>query len=196
MDIDLELVKIVDGAPEAIGDGVASGVYDSGNHKSNSRVDNIEMISIRGLAPGEYAIRMDRINNTTTTSGGLAWLFIESDEGPIGDFNGDFLVDGQDLAILLSAWGTDDPDLDINGDGIIGGADLAQLLSNWSWRRPARLADCRPLVMKRTWFVRVSQVLLAVPHDVLFYDDLRSVMRISMIGRFSHASRSSFLRTW
>ena len=132
MDIDLELVKIVDGAPEAIIDGVASGVYDSGNHKSNSRVDNIEMISIRGLAPGEYAIRMDRINSSSTTSGGLAWLFIESDEGPIGDFNGDFLVDGQDLAILLSAWGTDDPDLDINGDGIIGGADLAQLLSNWS----------------------------------------------------------------
>ena len=75
---------------------------------------------------------MDRINSTTTTSGGLAWLFIESDEGPIGDFNGDFLVDGQDLAMLLSAWGTDDPDLDLNGDGIIGGADLAQLLSNWS----------------------------------------------------------------
>ncbi|HAW95730.1 MAG TPA: hypothetical protein DCX60_05590 [Phycisphaerales bacterium] len=132
MDIDLELVKIVDGAPEAIVDGVASGVYDSGNHKSNSRVDNVEMISIRGLAPGEYAIRMDRINSTTTTSGGIAWLFIESDEGPIGDFNGDFLVDGQDLAMLLSAWGTDDPDLDITGDGIIDGADLAQLLSNWS----------------------------------------------------------------
>ena len=132
MDIDLELVKIVDGVAESIVDGVGSGTYESGNHQSNSQVDNIELISIRGLAPGDYAIRMDRMNSTQTTYGGLAWLFIESDQGPIGDFNGDFLVDGQDLAMLLSAWGSDDPDTDINGDGTVGGADLTQLLSNWS----------------------------------------------------------------
>ncbi len=132
MDIDLELVRIVDGVPESIIDGVGSGIYVSGNHLSSSQVDNIELISIRGLAPGQYAIRADRMNSAQTTYGGLAWLLLESEAGLLGDFNGDLLVDGQDLAILLSAWGTDDPDLDLNGDGIVGGADLAQLLSNWS----------------------------------------------------------------
>ena len=131
MDHDLELVKIVDGVAESIVDGVGSGTYESGNHQSNSQVDNIELISIRGLAPGDYAIRMDRMNSTQTTYGGLAWLLIESDEGPLGDVNGDFQVDGQDLAMLLSAWGSDDPALDLDGDGTVGGADLSQLLSNW-----------------------------------------------------------------
>lgn len=132
MDIDLELVRIVDGVAETIVDGIGSGVYESGNHLSISQVDNIELLSIRGLAPGDYAIRADRQNSNSSTYGGLAWLLIESDQGLIGDFNGDFLVNGQDLATLLSAWGFDDPALDLNGDGIIGGADLAQLLSNWS----------------------------------------------------------------
>ena len=117
---------------EPIVDGIADGVYSSGNHLSNSQVDNVELISIRDLAPGDYAIRVDRRNSSTTTYGGLAWLLVESDQGLIGDFNGDLLVDGQDLATLLSGWGTDDPLLDLNGDGLVGGADLAQLLSNWS----------------------------------------------------------------
>ncbi|MFZ9915983.1 MAG: dockerin type I domain-containing protein [Phycisphaerales bacterium] len=47
-----------------------------------------------------------------------------------GDLNGDGTVNGQDLAILLSAWGGTGP-ADINGDGTVNGQDLAILLSNW-----------------------------------------------------------------
>jgi hypothetical protein len=47
-----------------------------------------------------------------------------------GDLNGDGSVNGQDLAILLSAWGGTGP-ADINGDGSVNGQDLAILLSNW-----------------------------------------------------------------
>jgi hypothetical protein len=49
---------------------------------------------------------------------------------PIGDFNGDFAVNGADLAILLGAWGT--PVGDLNDDDLTDGADLALLLGNWS----------------------------------------------------------------
>ena len=48
----------------------------------------------------------------------------------IGDINGDGLVNGADLTILLSQWGGPGSG-DLNGDQIVGGADLAALLSNW-----------------------------------------------------------------
>lgn len=48
----------------------------------------------------------------------------------IGDINGDGLVNGFDLATLLSQWGGPGSG-DLNGDQIVGGADLAFLLSNW-----------------------------------------------------------------
>jgi len=48
-----------------------------------------------------------------------------------GDIDGDGIVDGVDLGLLLNAWGQPGP-ADINGDGIVDGADLGILLSNWS----------------------------------------------------------------
>jgi hypothetical protein len=49
-----------------------------------------------------------------------------------GDLNGDQLVNGPDLAIFLSAWGTTSGPVDINHDGIVNGNDLTTLLSNWT----------------------------------------------------------------
>jgi len=49
-----------------------------------------------------------------------------------GDLDGDGVVNGADLSILLSAWGSADPTADIDGDGIVGAADLSVLLGNWS----------------------------------------------------------------
>ena len=46
-----------------------------------------------------------------------------------GDYNGDLIRDGADMAALLSAWGT--ADADITGDGITDGQDLTTLLSGW-----------------------------------------------------------------
>ena len=48
-----------------------------------------------------------------------------------GDLNGDDVVDGQDLAAVLAAWGQDVPDLDQNADGTIDGQDLAAVLAAW-----------------------------------------------------------------
>lgn len=49
--------------------------------------------------------------------------------GPLGDLNGDGVVDSADLGLLLAAWGTTGGDL--NGDGNTDSADLGLLLSNW-----------------------------------------------------------------
>lgn len=54
----------------------------------------------------------------------------QSGAAPTPDLNGDGLVNGADLAALLSQWGGDGP-ADLTGDGVVNGADLANLLSNW-----------------------------------------------------------------
>ena len=48
------------------------------------------------------------------------------------DFNGDGVVDGDDLGSLLGSWG-DCPgcDADFNGDGVVDGDDLGSLLGEW-----------------------------------------------------------------
>lgn len=51
---------------------------------------------------------------------------------PTGDLNGDGLVNGIDLAVLLSNWGASGVQADLNRDGVVNGADLATLLSAWS----------------------------------------------------------------
>lgn len=48
------------------------------------------------------------------------------------DFNGDRVVDGADLGILIARWyGTQAGDLDLNGDGFIDGQDLNLLFAAW-----------------------------------------------------------------
>jgi hypothetical protein len=48
-----------------------------------------------------------------------------------GDINGDGSVDGADLGLLLSLWGTTDSSADLNGDQFVDGGDLGILLTNW-----------------------------------------------------------------
>ena len=50
-----------------------------------------------------------------------------------GDFDGNGVVDGQDLALLLAEWNdcAGDCVADLNGDGAVDGADMALLLARW-----------------------------------------------------------------
>ena len=48
----------------------------------------------------------------------------------LGDLNGDGVVDGMDMALLIGSWGTSGAG-DLNGDGTVDGQDLAILLSLW-----------------------------------------------------------------
>jgi len=56
---------------------------------------------------------------------------IDDEPGIVGDLNGDGVVDGADLGILLENWGGSGLG-DLNGDGVVNGADLGILLENWS----------------------------------------------------------------
>jgi len=49
---------------------------------------------------------------------------------PSADLNGDGVVDGADLGILLKNWGGSGI-ADLNGDGVVDGADLGILLASW-----------------------------------------------------------------
>ncbi|MFO0873015.1 MAG: hypothetical protein U0575_03470 [Phycisphaerales bacterium] len=46
-----------------------------------------------------------------------------------GDFDGNGVIDGADLGVLLSGWGQ--PGTDLTGDGTTNGADLGVLLAAW-----------------------------------------------------------------
>jgi hypothetical protein len=61
------------------------------------------------------------------------WVDTDAPAGPIGDLNGDGVVDVLDLLILLAAWGDcgDECPADLNGDGVVDVSDLLILLSNW-----------------------------------------------------------------
>ncbi len=58
---------------------------------------------------------------------------VECAEPPalLGDINGDCIVDGADLGLLVSAWGTNDPAADLDGNGTVNGGDLGLQLGNF-----------------------------------------------------------------
>ncbi len=64
--------------------------------------------------------------------GGMDGSIIVAAAAVQGDLDGDGLVNGSDLAQILSAWGTATQPADINVDGIVDGLDLATVLANWS----------------------------------------------------------------
>lgn len=83
---------------------------------------------------GEYTIR---VRTSGPTFAGVQLYRLRATielAGIPGDFNGDGAVDGTDLAILLSVWGTPGAGTgaDLNGDGVVNGADLAALLASWT----------------------------------------------------------------
>ena len=103
-----------------------------------------ERTGVIGLEAGVHAIRVEFFER-----GGGAGLFVKyaapgaaltvipasawSHGGTLvqsPDLNGDGMVGGEDLSILLSQWGSAGT-ADFDGDGVVGGADLAYLLSLW-----------------------------------------------------------------
>lgn len=48
------------------------------------------------------------------------------------DINHDGAINGFDMTILLSAWGTSGGDADVDGNGIVDGLDMTSVLSGWT----------------------------------------------------------------
>lgn len=81
------------------------------------------------LGPGLYALWIMELDTSEAHSYEFQ-LCVESD--CLGDGTGDDMVDGTDLAIVLSLWGTTGAQTgDLDGNGTIDGGDLALLLANW-----------------------------------------------------------------
>lgn len=80
-----------------------------------------------------------RVRNDTGMPNGLTLMDIGAAEftanspaQPVaGDLDGDGTVNGADLGILLSVWGTNDPSGDLDNDCDVDGADLGVLLAAW-----------------------------------------------------------------
>jgi hypothetical protein len=136
MNIDLRLHR-VDGTtllPLSGDDGLP--YFDSGTVVSESDVDNVELLVVRGLEPGEYVFEIFRNVGATSTSVAVAWIIPETmPPTPVGDINGDGVVDGADLGLLLIDWGNCPAkgpcNGDLNGDGMVDGVDLGLMLQNW-----------------------------------------------------------------
>lgn len=49
----------------------------------------------------------------------------------LGDLNGDGMVDGNDLGLMLGVWNTADPAGDLDDNGLVDGADFGLLIAGW-----------------------------------------------------------------
>jgi hypothetical protein len=134
VDMDLELLQYNNGKPTPLVGDSGLGVFGTGNVVSESDVDNVEHLYIQNLSPGEYVLKIHRLD----TAGGsrvfsVGWLFPEQDGVP-GDLNGDGVVDVNDLLIIIAGWGAcaGDCPADLNGDGVVNVVDILALLSYWS----------------------------------------------------------------
>jgi hypothetical protein len=80
---------------------------------------------------GLSTIRYVRIvNDTGGTTPEIDAIADVTPAGPLGDLDGDGVVGGGDLGLLLVAWGGSGP-ADLDGDGIVGGGDLGLLLAGF-----------------------------------------------------------------
>ena len=77
---------------------------------------------------------MDNLNSWWSSRGdtnGRGDVFARTYPNPVtGDLNGDGLVNGIDIALVLGSWGG--PGGDLNEDDTTDGTDLAIVLGNWT----------------------------------------------------------------
>lgn len=97
---------------------------------------------VSAYADGEPDVRLRWTMGTTDSSvvysgwnvDDVRVLGVVTGGSPTGDLNGDGLVNGADLTLLLVSWGACDgacPE-DLDDDGFVTGADLTLLLVNWT----------------------------------------------------------------
>jgi hypothetical protein len=132
---------VVGGKIFAIGGGV-SATY--GSSSANEAYDPITDVWAREspMQQKRYGLYVGSVGDKIYAIGGSVPGFLstveEYDTGlaaPPPDFNGDEIVDIEDLIMLIESWGQDEPSLDIApppfGDGIIDIQDLEVLMSHW-----------------------------------------------------------------
>lgn len=126
-----------------------STTYWFNNDQGDAFALGLGKFGLRGLLPGSsseyttipylttyndnFSARGFTPNPTVVSGASIEWeLGIPTVNSCVlsSDLDGDGVVSGQDLGMLLAAWGNqNDPTTDLDGDGITAGEDLAVLLS-------------------------------------------------------------------
>ncbi len=131
-----------DGRLYVTGDGsVAGGGSTTKVYKLSPRGDWVADLEspMHNQPGGEHFAVLRSTSNDTEAHSGPEWINLLpadiGDDAPSvadcdADLNGDEVVDGADLGLLLSAWGADSV-FDLNLDNIVDGSDLGLLLAGW-----------------------------------------------------------------
>ncbi len=100
-----------------------------------------DFMTLHATIPAEFVGRTSRLHLSLDGAGTGVNSTIDLDDvmvefGPIpGDLNQDGVVDGADLGLLLTQWGScPDCIADLNDDDVVDGADLGLLLASWGDR--------------------------------------------------------------
>lgn len=81
-----------------------------------------------------YLVAIGGSSPSTSLGSGVVEVSQSGPECPpplVGDLDGDGVVNGADLGIMLTSWGSAGAG-DLNGDGIVDGADLGIILTSWT----------------------------------------------------------------
>jgi hypothetical protein len=130
----------VDGKIFAIGGGIVETASTAANEVYNPATDT--WITESPMQQKRYGLVVASVGNKIYAIGGTVPPMLstveEYDTGlgiPSPDFNGDEIVDIEDLLILIEHWGQNEPSVDIApppfGDGIIDVQDLEDLIAHW-----------------------------------------------------------------
>ena len=125
----------------SVGDGPFTSVWaHSGGSSSDSQWVEVEY-DISAVADGRSDVRIRWVMGTTDGSvvycgwniDDVEIIGVVPNQNTPGDLNGDGLVNGADMGLMLVSWGPcPGCPADLNGDGVVDGADMGLLLTYWS----------------------------------------------------------------
>jgi len=99
----------------------------------NDRGGEWALLGTINYTGGVITVRQSSTTNAFVSMRAYGVLFERVVAPCAGDLNSDGVTDGQDLALMLAVWGTNNALADLNNDGIVDGADLAALLGTWGF---------------------------------------------------------------
>ena len=84
-----------------------------------------------GQSINDFALAPSQMVWATASNSGVTAFIPGADDGCTADLDGNSIVDGGDLAILLGTWQGTNTANDLDGNGIVDGGDLSILLALW-----------------------------------------------------------------
>ena len=132
---DLELWRLdADGELASLVGDAGLPFFEGGNVTSQSAVDNVELLSVDGLAAGDYVLELRHVSSgVNSLTAGMAWYFSDPEVVDVpGDLDGDGQVGVNDLLMVIAQWNcTGNCTADADGDGTVNVSDLLIVIANW-----------------------------------------------------------------